>query len=283
MGWWERFTSFADGISDNIWKIQSELESWVKSWAQWAVDKVYYTYDIVQHSWGDVKDYAVTAAAAALELARDEMDAVRDFAASEANKAYNNAVSKINAVSSEINRVKNTLDSKIDSTKSSLLASMANMESVAGAARVALERELTNAINSVKGEALRARNAIVANLENAIRSLETAAKNARNTLEKKLNTAMDVLEREAKQAREVIEGTLIQMIELAEDAFEGALADLERTFDALLKALTARVGGLESWVSKAGGWFDTEINKYRERIITWIVDGFEGILDRVFK
>ena len=349
MGWWDSYTDFASALDNQMYFIKHQLEGWAKNIADVAVSHANNWYNILNHSWDEVKDYSVTAAAVAVEMVQGKIDDARSYAEYKADQAYRNAVDKITLVystvssmKSELNNNINSLQSQIyslsstvgninipgastvrswlsgdfanvkniaknytDSTKSILLASMSSMQNVAGAARVALERELTQAINVAKIEGMNARNTIVRNLERSIDLLENATKQARNTLESKLNTAitvvetsavrarklleknlnaaMDVLERESKQAREVIEGTLIQMIEYAEDAFERALADLERTFDALLKALTSRVGIVEDWIGKASKWFDTEINKYKGRVIGWIVDGFEGILDRVFK
>jgi hypothetical protein len=98
-----------------------------------------------------------------------------------------------------------------------------------------------------------------------------------------LNRSMDVLEREAKDAREVIEGSLIQIIEGVEDALEKAITDLERRFKGLLDVVISRLDILEGWVDNATSWFDKELDKYQSRVVTWIVEGFEGILDRVFK
>lgn len=208
-------------------------------------------------------------------------------------------------LASDFRDIKKIAKSYTDKAKGELLASMSSMDRVAGAARVALVKSLDAAIDLVEREAKSARNVIKSNLDksidllekssksarallektlkNSIDVLEKSSKNARGLLEKTLNNAMDKLEREAKQAREVIEGTLIQMIEAAEDALERAMADLERTFRGLLDVLGDRVEGLEGWVKNATKWFDKELNKYQGRVVTWIVDGFEGILDRVFK
>jgi len=98
-----------------------------------------------------------------------------------------------------------------------------------------------------------------------------------------LNNTIGVLEREAKQAREVLEGSLIQIIEGVEDALEIAIADLERTFRGLLDMVINRVDIFEGWVDTFAAIFDKELDKYQNRVVTWIVDGFEGILDRVFR
>jgi hypothetical protein len=47
--------------------------------------------------------------------------------------------------------------------------------------------------------------------------------------------------------------------------------------------LIDRVDILESWIDNFAAIFDKELNKYQNRVVSWIVDGFEGILDRVFK
>lgn len=186
-----------------------------------------------------------------------------------------------------------------------VIAAIANMDEVAGAARLKFYQRLKGIIDAVEQEAKdnlkefsayfrtqiallekaskNARATLDNKLSSAIDVVETASKAARNVLEKNLNKVLDVLEKEAKEAREVIEGTLIQIIEGVEDALEQALTDLERTFRGLLDVVIDRVGDLEGWVNNASKWFDKELNKYQSRVVDWIVDGFEGILDRVFK
>lgn len=164
-----------------------------------------------------------------------------------------------------------------------VMAAMANMDEVAGEARVRFYIRLKGIIDDVEQEARNNLVEIYNHLKKNIELVDIAAKNARNVLENTLNTTIDVLEREAKEAREVIEGTLIQIIEGVEDALETALTDLERTFRGLLNVLIDRVDILEGWVDNFTAIFDKELNKYQSRVISWIVDGFEGILDRVFK
>lgn len=151
------------------------------------------------------------------------------------------------------------------------------------AARESMEQDLGVLVKMAEREALAARNAIKRSLDSAIISLDNSSRVARKILENKLKATLDVLEREAKEAREVLEGTLIQIIENVEDALEIAITDLERRFKGLLDAVINRVDVLERWVDSAAGWFDKELNKYQNRVVGWIVDGFEGILDRVFK
>ena len=194
-----------------------------------------------------------------------------------------------------------TLDRRIDV----VTLAIGKMDKVAGAARAKLIQDLEVLVKIVEKDALAARNAIKSNLnsaitalensskvarvvlekslKNAITALDNSSKAARTTLERTLNNTIDVLEREAKEAREVLEGTLIQIIESVEDALETALTDLERRFKGLLDMVINRVDILEGWVDNFAAIFDKELNKYQNRVITWIVDGFEGILDRVFK
>ena len=164
-----------------------------------------------------------------------------------------------------------------------VMAAIANMDEVAGEARVRFYNSLKGIIDEVEQEAKDNLIEIYNHLKKHIALLEKASKNARNVLENTLNTTVDVLEYEAKEAREVIEGTLIQIIESVEDALETAITDLERRFKGLLDMVINRVDILEGWVDDFTAIFDKELNKYQSRVISWIVDGFEGILDRVFK
>jgi F0F1-type ATP synthase membrane subunit b/b' len=164
-----------------------------------------------------------------------------------------------------------------------VMAAIANMDEVAGEARVRFYIRLKGIIDDVEQEAKDNLAEIYNHLKNHIALLEKASKDARGVLENALNTTIDVLEHEAKQAREVLEGTLIQIIEGVEDALEIAITDLERTFRGLLNVLIDRVDILESWIDNFAAIFDKELNKYQNRVVSWIVDGFEGILDRVFK
>ena len=349
MGWWDSFYSIYNALDDAIWYIESQLESWVQSWAYWAINMVGTTYDILAHSWDDVKDYAVSAAASAYEMLDDKIEEARDYAKDKADEAYNKAVkkigdlegyargkadeaynkavSKVNDVASDLYNVQTSLNTSItnlggridslagtvgdidipgaatirawlatdfldikkiakdytDSIRSELLVALKSADNIAGAARAKLLTDLKAVVKKVETDALKARASIKSSLDSAITALENSSKAAREVLEKSLNKAMDTLEREAKEAREVIEGSLIQIIEEIEDALERAITDLERTFRGLLDVVIDRVGVLEGWVDNATKWFDTEINKYQSRIVTWIVEGFEGILDRVFK
>lgn len=212
---------------------------------------------------------------------------------------------RIKAANDYTKRVRSDLLSDLDRRIGIVMATMSNMETVAGASRVRFYNTLRAIIAEVEQEArdnliqihdiLKAhitaieRNAkegravLDSKLSSAIALVENSSKAARSVLEKTLNKALDQLEREAKEAREVLEGSIIVIIDSVEDALERALGDLERTFDTLLKALTSRVKGLEGWVDSFGTIFDNELNKYKGRVVTWIVDGFEGILDRVFR
>jgi hypothetical protein len=172
-----------------------------------------------------------------------------------------------------------TLDTRIGV----VMAAMANIDEVAGEARVRFYNRLKGIIDGVEQEAKDNLKEFSAFFKIQITILEKASKNARNVLENTLNTTIDVLEREAKEAREVIEGTLIQIIEGVEDALETAITDLERRFTGLLDMVINRVDVLEGWVDNFAAIFDKELNKYQSRVVSWIVDGFEGILDRVFK
>ena len=55
MGWWDDFYSIYNALDDAIWYIEKQLESWVESWAYWAIATVGTTYSILEHSWSDVK------------------------------------------------------------------------------------------------------------------------------------------------------------------------------------------------------------------------------------
>lgn len=92
-----------------------------------------------------------------------------------------------------------------------------------------------------------------------------------------------MLEREAKEAREILEGNLIYMLEGLDEALRKVVEELGDTLDILIQKVANRVNNLEDWVLEAAKWFDKELNKYKARIVTWIVDTFEEILDRVFK
>jgi len=171
----------------------------------------------------------------------------------------------------------------IDNRIGVVMAAMANMDTLAGEARVRFYNRLKGIIDEVEQEAQDLTIGLYKQAEEHIALLKKASKTARTALENNLNRALGILEREAKEAREVLEGTLIQIIEGVEDALEIAMSDLERTFRGLLDMVINRVDILEGWVGNFAAIFDKEINKYQNRVVTWIVDGFEGILDRVFK
>lgn len=333
----------------STYNIKAALWSWVDSLVDYGVRRAYEIYEILNYSWRDVRNVAISAASASYDLMNDRIDDVKDYARNKANKAYNDAVKKINNVSNEVTSVRNSLNSNVNSLNSrinslssavgsidipgastvkgwlssdlanirntaesytngvrnEMLTALSKADSIAGAARAKLIRDLEAVVKKVERDALAAQKVIQSNLDSAIKTLDNSSKLARALLEKSLNNAikgldnsskvarivlektlnnsLNILEREAKEAREVIEGTLIQIIEAVEDALEKALTDLERTFRGLLDVVIDRVGVLESWVSNAAKWFDTEINKYHDRVVDWIVDAFEDILDRVFR
>lgn len=190
---------------------------------------------------------------------------------------------RINSVNAYTKRLHNETLATLDSRIGMVMAAMGKIDEIAGAARAQLIKDLEVVVLIAKNEALAARNVIKSNLDSAIKSLKDDSTVARKVLQKTLNKTIDLLEREAKQAREVLEGTLIQIIEGVEDALETALTDLERRFKGLLDMVINRVDVLESWIDNFTTIFDKEINKYQSRVVTWIVDGFESILDRVFK
>lgn len=261
MGYQDWFRHGYDFLEYWIESIYYLLYPRLEQWAQWIDSKIIQAHDILWHNWQEVKDMAITAAAAAYDLMLPKIEEVKDYAMNRAAIALETADMHLNTVENSLRRVTSNLDNKIDTTKRILLASMDNMESVAGSARVLLQRTLESAIDSV----------------------ERQAKDARSSLEYNFNRAVNALEREAKEAREVLEGNLIYALELLEDTVRDSLKGIEKKFDKLLTSLTGRVGGLEDWVGKAVKWFDAEFNKYQERVVGWIVDRFEDILDRVFR
>lgn len=273
----------ATAQQSSTYNIKAALWSWVDSLVDYGVRRAYQIYDILNYSWSDMRSLAISAAAASYDLLDDKLDTVKDYARDKANKAYNDAVTKVNVVANNLNNVRTELNNNIYGVRREMLTALSNADSIAGAARAKLIRDLESVVKKVERDALAARNAIKSNLDSAIKLLENSSKAARSVLEKTLNNSLNILEREAKEAREVIEGTLIQIIEAVEDALEKALEDLERTFRGLLDVVIGRVDMLEGWVSDAASWFDTEINKYHDRVVDWIVDAFEDILDRVFR
>ena len=261
MGWWDSFYSFTGAIDDKLWYIKYQLEDWTKNIADTAVRHANNWFNILDHSWDEVKDYTVTAAAVAVDMMQDKLDDMR----------------------SEINNVKSQLDNKIDSTKNVLLASMSRMENVSGAARAALERELSRAIDAARNEASSAIRAIKSTTESTLARMEREFDSGLTLLKTMLNASISAIEREAREARNILEGNLIYALDSAEAGLDRAMSQLEDTIRQALGVIGGRVDWLEGWVAQATGWFDTEINKYKDRVIGWIVDGFEGILDRVFK
>ena len=261
MGWQDWFTHGFDFIKYWIDHIYNELYPKFEEWAWWTEQRIFVAHDMLWHKWSEVKDIAVTAGAAAYELMLPKINEVRRYALGCADNAFEQARRHTDRLESTLRSTISNVDNKIDTTKRIMLASMENMESVAGAARAALVRTLESAIDSVEREAGKARNRIVNNL----------------------NKAIDVLEREAKEAREVVEGNLVYAIDSLERAVDRAMDTMQDRIDQALRLVSGRVSVVEGWVEGAAGWFGNEINKYKGRVIGWIVDAFEDILDRVFK
>jgi archaellum component FlaC len=56
MGWWEDYSSGKKLIRGLIWYIEEQIESWVKSWAEWAASHADNYFSILNHDWSDVRN-----------------------------------------------------------------------------------------------------------------------------------------------------------------------------------------------------------------------------------
>lgn len=56
MGWWENIYSFADGLSDNVGRLQSLLKEYIKDYALWGAGQANRYFSILDHTWSDVRN-----------------------------------------------------------------------------------------------------------------------------------------------------------------------------------------------------------------------------------
>ena len=54
MGWWDRLTSFASGLSSNVGTLQNLLRDYIKDYAKWGASHADDYFNILRHTWSDV-------------------------------------------------------------------------------------------------------------------------------------------------------------------------------------------------------------------------------------
>ena len=54
MGWWDSISSFASGLSDNVWKLENLLQGFVREYALWGASQANNYFSILNHTWSDV-------------------------------------------------------------------------------------------------------------------------------------------------------------------------------------------------------------------------------------
>ena len=55
MGWWDNISSFSSGLSDNVWKLESLLQGFVREYALWGASQANKYFSILNHTWSDVR------------------------------------------------------------------------------------------------------------------------------------------------------------------------------------------------------------------------------------
>lgn len=76
-------------------------------------------------------------------------------------------------------------------------------------------------------------------------------------------------------------GDLSDIVDHSWSEVTGAVSSATATLAATIADL--KVPELWTWVNDAPGWFVDQFNGMKETVVDWVVERFEGILDRVFK
>ena len=94
---------------------------------------------------------------------------------------------------------------------------------------------------------------------------------------------IDEVENVAKEAREILEGEIIVLLETLETAIKTLIESTETVLKEFIKGVSDRAGVLETWVNNSHGWLNNQLDLYKEKIVGFVVDSFENILDRIFE
>lgn len=301
MGWWDRLTSWMDGFWDNAASIEANTVAWAIQSAYSIVDAASDSFDILKHSWYDVTgyvsyymdnlpsfysilNYTYTEIANEINSAKNEAVSIANNAAHSivdaALSAYTSMHSIVNYTWSDV--IKTTNQAKydamnfatngIETLRVTFDAALSSAIAVEGAARAALADALYAAINAVESGAKAALDVVNRTLTEAINSVQAGAAAALLAVQNALTIAINTVEREAKEAREVLEGNLIYMLE-----------ELEKVTLTIITAIDERLKGTERWIGDSITWFDTQFNTMQSRVVTWIVDSFISIIERVME
>lgn len=215
MSWTDGWRTGRELLEGYMFFIKESLYDWVEMVANGCLSNMRSIYDILYYSWDDVKtaiqigaresyrvietkiqdarDYADLVGDNAYSRAIREVNKIRDYADMVGDNAYSRAISTINNIERTIGYTVENLDNKVNTVRSTLLTSMASMESVAGMARANLERALNSAITIVERESRDARKVIEGNLIYAIDSLEDVLAAAQKRLETEIKQALSLV------------------------------------------------------------------------------------------
>jgi len=97
--------------------------------------------------------------------------------------------------------------------------------------------------------------------------------------------------------KDTIQGWVTPWIEAAKDYALGLVNDAIDIYDGLINTLNNTVDSLEewkedyvdvtlstltTWITNASGWFSVQLDSSKDKIVGFIIDRFEYILDQVF-
>lgn len=97
---------------------------------------------------------------------------------------------------------------------------------------------------------------------------------------------------------DVIRGWVTPWIEAAKDYALDLVNDVIDIYDTLIESINNTIESLEewkedvvdvklteysTWITNASGWFSVQLDSSKDKIVSFIIDRFEYILDQVFK
>lgn len=253
MSWWDDLTSWLDGFYDDVVSVKNELYGWVwdiaEEWGKYGADTAKYLTDAIWREIDDFTDIVFHTWHEVTNLVSEAIDGLGDIVDHtwhEVTDAVDSAVSEAKVYTDTIER--------------SLLAVLSEAEEVAGAARAELEKALLSAIKVV----------------------EDAGKAGLELLDTTLTSLISGVEQSAKEAREILEGNLIYLLEELGTTLELLLQDVYDFFNPLIDGLTKSLSDAWDWINNADTWFSTQFDTMKDRVIGWIIDKFEYILDTIF-
>lgn len=261
MSWWDYLTSFAAGLRNNVGTMQSLLKDYIKGYAQWGASHADDYFDILRHSWSDV---------------RNLIDSQMSGYYNNVNDFYNSLTSKLRSDYSILNKSWYNVTSYVDNAVSGISGSVGNIVTKVNTlydyAHTTLRNQITslsqdidNLSDDIYGITRTAAKTVSfigyeaerrwgilkkswSDITGAINASKTAIKigyidpltSNLNSLTSKFNTLKDVT---VKNLTYDITSLTIKLTKLTNDV----VASISRE----LTALSAKVNTLQSWVWKS--------------------------------